>query len=337
MKDAKDKEFNIENTQWTQAKDLVAGDVALSANGARLQIVSIEIDDRSETVYNFEVEDFHTYFVGEVGVWVHNAEYIVKKGEKVSTIADKFGISKEALLTANPKAKDRGYFLAGEEINVPGSGSQVDGSQTATQYLNAGNAQLKKIKELFSSLNPFSEKVKPAFGQAEVLPNGNIVPIPLSQERYSICANGGDCERTLHYQNHDGNYEDMYHGGLDLHAPFGTPIPVAVGGTIVNVNDGFSDQVRGSGAGNNVIIRDKDGINHLYAHLKKDSIPSYLKIGVTVKPNEIIGELGNSGNSYGAHLHYELTQNGRNINPITSEKNSFKKCEMNKKNKCKPD
>jgi hypothetical protein len=53
--DAKDKEFNIENTQWTQAKDLVAGDVALSADGARLQIVSIEIDDRSKTVFNFEV------------------------------------------------------------------------------------------------------------------------------------------------------------------------------------------------------------------------------------------------------------------------------------------
>jgi hypothetical protein len=75
LKDAKDKEFNIENTQWTQAKDLVSGDVALSAEGAKLQIVSIEIDDRAETVYNFEVEDFHTYFVGEVGVWVHNAEY----------------------------------------------------------------------------------------------------------------------------------------------------------------------------------------------------------------------------------------------------------------------
>jgi hypothetical protein len=77
--DAKDKEFNIENTQWTQAKDLVSGDVALSADGAKLQIVSIEIDDRAETVYNFEVEDFHTYFVGEVGVWVHNADVGYKK------------------------------------------------------------------------------------------------------------------------------------------------------------------------------------------------------------------------------------------------------------------
>ncbi len=32
------------------------------------------MDGREETVYNFEVEDFHTYFVGEAGVWVHNDE-----------------------------------------------------------------------------------------------------------------------------------------------------------------------------------------------------------------------------------------------------------------------
>jgi hypothetical protein len=33
------------------------------------------VDGREETVYNFEVEDFHTYFVGEAGVWVHNDSY----------------------------------------------------------------------------------------------------------------------------------------------------------------------------------------------------------------------------------------------------------------------
>ena len=31
--------------------------------------------DEPETVYNFQVEDFHTYFVGENKIWVHNADY----------------------------------------------------------------------------------------------------------------------------------------------------------------------------------------------------------------------------------------------------------------------
>ncbi|MBW0435906.1 hypothetical protein HGB47_20065 [Leptospira yasudae] len=70
-----DQEFRIENTQWKEAKDLAAGDVTLTAEGDVLKVVSIVIDQKQETVFNFEVEVDHTYFVGEVGVWVHNEAY----------------------------------------------------------------------------------------------------------------------------------------------------------------------------------------------------------------------------------------------------------------------
>ncbi|TGL65928.1 polymorphic toxin-type HINT domain-containing protein [Leptospira sarikeiensis] len=68
----KRKNFEIENSEWKQAKDLQSGDITLTVNGETLEIESVLVEDRSETVYNFEVEDFHTYFVSEVGVWVHN-------------------------------------------------------------------------------------------------------------------------------------------------------------------------------------------------------------------------------------------------------------------------
>ncbi|RHX80920.1 polymorphic toxin-type HINT domain-containing protein, partial [Leptospira yasudae] len=68
-------EFKVDNTKWTQAKDLVVGDVTLTVEGDILKVTSILIDQREEAVYNFEVETNHTYFVGEVGVWVHNADY----------------------------------------------------------------------------------------------------------------------------------------------------------------------------------------------------------------------------------------------------------------------
>ncbi|WP_207761506.1 polymorphic toxin-type HINT domain-containing protein [Leptospira perolatii] len=67
--------FSVENSEWTQAWNLKAGDITLTASGDTLEINSIEVDTRGEKVYNFEVEDFHTYFVGETGVWVHNADY----------------------------------------------------------------------------------------------------------------------------------------------------------------------------------------------------------------------------------------------------------------------
>ena len=48
-------------------------------NGEDLVIVKFFIEETAESVsvYNFQVEDYHTYFVGECAVWVHNAECIV--------------------------------------------------------------------------------------------------------------------------------------------------------------------------------------------------------------------------------------------------------------------
>lgn len=67
--------------------------MALGADGQELVVADVTIDERAETVYNFEVEEYHTYFVGEVGVWVHNAEYDMTKikGFKKSGILGKVG------------------------------------------------------------------------------------------------------------------------------------------------------------------------------------------------------------------------------------------------------
>lgn len=67
----------MELSEWTEAKELKSGDLTFTADGKLLAISSIEVDGREETVYNFEVEDFHTYFVGESGIWVHNDSYVI--------------------------------------------------------------------------------------------------------------------------------------------------------------------------------------------------------------------------------------------------------------------
>ncbi|MCZ8239868.1 MAG: polymorphic toxin-type HINT domain-containing protein [Leptospiraceae bacterium] len=63
---------SIDFSDWTKAKDLKSGDLAFTTDGKLLTISSVDVENRDETVYNFEVEDFHTYFVGESGIWVHN-------------------------------------------------------------------------------------------------------------------------------------------------------------------------------------------------------------------------------------------------------------------------
>lgn len=59
---------------WTAAVNLRAGDILLSVNGEYVVVEQIqhEILENPTTVYNFEVEDFHTYYVGDTGVLVHN-------------------------------------------------------------------------------------------------------------------------------------------------------------------------------------------------------------------------------------------------------------------------
>ncbi len=66
--------FYVDKLGWTLAKNLRAGDVLVLSNGEYVVIewIQHEILESPIKVYNFEVEDFHTYFVGESSVLVHN-------------------------------------------------------------------------------------------------------------------------------------------------------------------------------------------------------------------------------------------------------------------------
>ena len=64
--------FWVSGRGWVAAQELQPGDEVYTSRGGWLRVSGGTWMDRTTTVYNFEVEDFHTYFVGEVGVWVHN-------------------------------------------------------------------------------------------------------------------------------------------------------------------------------------------------------------------------------------------------------------------------
>ncbi|MGN0632908.1 MAG: polymorphic toxin-type HINT domain-containing protein [Oscillospiraceae bacterium] len=66
--------FYVYQHGWIQAANLRAGDVLVLSNGELVVVewVQHEILEEAVNVYNLEVQDFHTYFIGESGVWVHN-------------------------------------------------------------------------------------------------------------------------------------------------------------------------------------------------------------------------------------------------------------------------
>lgn len=96
------------------------------------------------------------------------------------------------------------------------------------------------------------------------------------------------------------------HKGMDFAAPTGTPI-YAAGDGVVEVagwNGGFGKYVR---------IRHNGTYKTAYAHMSR--IDSRVKPGQRVRQRQIIGYVGTTGRSTGPHLHYEVHQNGKQVNP----------------------
>ncbi len=97
------------------------------------------------------------------------------------------------------------------------------------------------------------------------------------------------------------------HKGLDYGAPSGTPI-LAAGDGVVSFT---KSQARGYGRH----IQIKHNATHatLYAHLSK--FASGIKPGTRVSQGQVIGYVGATGMATGPHLHYEVIQNGKKVNP----------------------
>ena len=82
--------FYVQGRGFIEAGHLLVGDKLISAIGDDLTIEDyhIELTDEPVSVYNFQVEDFHTYFVGDCAVWIHNSECGISEIEYHKTSKD---------------------------------------------------------------------------------------------------------------------------------------------------------------------------------------------------------------------------------------------------------
>ncbi|WP_239613520.1 polymorphic toxin-type HINT domain-containing protein [Cohnella mopanensis] len=64
--------FWVNGKGWVVVKDLIVGDSLVQSNGNTLKIDNITIVNENVTVYNMTVDEFHTYFVSDLNIWVHN-------------------------------------------------------------------------------------------------------------------------------------------------------------------------------------------------------------------------------------------------------------------------
>ena len=95
-----------------------------------------------------------------------------------------------------------------------------------------------------------------------------------------------------------------FHCGVDFPAPVGTPVNATASGVVV-----FSGWDGGYGL--SVVIEHGSGTRTLFGHLSGVSVGS----GDPVNAGQVIGQVGSTGRSTGPHLHYEIREGGRPVDP----------------------
>ncbi len=97
-----------------------------------------------------------------------------------------------------------------------------------------------------------------------------------------------------------------FHNGIDIGAPYGTPVWAAAGGYV------WRTGWLGS-CGLGVLIRHRKGMMTYYCHLSQILAP----VGKWVKRREVIGQIGSTGRSTSPHLHFSLLLQGKPVNPMS--------------------
>ena len=95
------------------------------------------------------------------------------------------------------------------------------------------------------------------------------------------------------------------HAGIDISAPSGTPIRAADSGRVVLL--GWT-----GGYGNYTCVQHTSSMSTCYAHQSGYNTSS----GAGVRQGQVIGYVGNTGHSFGAHLHFEVRLGGQPVNPL---------------------
>lgn len=119
---------------------------------------------------------------------------------------------------------------------------------------------------------------------------------------------GARMSSSFGYRKHPILGYNKLHTGVDFAARTGTPIFAAGSGTVdfIGWKGGYGKYIR---------IRHNSRYKTAYAHMSR--FAKSLKKGSKVKQRQVIGYVGSTGRSTGPHLHYEVHQNGKAINPRT--------------------
>jgi murein DD-endopeptidase MepM/ murein hydrolase activator NlpD len=253
--------------------------------------------------------------------------YRVSRGDAMMAIADKFKVKSETILYVNKVLGDNPHSLQpGMELTIP----PVDGlyyewqeGDTIEDVAAKFEAEPEAILTFpGNNLDLTNPEIEP--GTTIMIPGGvrklrnweaDLVTMSrgagtgTSEIGGNICG-GGPVDNSLGWpadaHSLSGNGYGPGHLAIDITAPEGSNVYAAGGGVVTMAQGGYN-----YGYGNVVQIDHGNGWVTVYAHLSV----YYVGVCQTVGQGTVIGLSGNTGNSFGAHLHFEIRIGGSNVNP----------------------
>jgi len=230
--------------------------------------------------------------------------YRVKRGDSLFGISHKFNVSVDSILTAN-NLKNAQFLQIGTELQIPNMSGVFYTVKKGDNLFRIASSYGVKVNSI-ADINDLSSEVIHT-GQRLFIPGGSLS----AWDRAVLIGTifkapvKGRITSKMGFRPDPFTGLMAYHSGIDIANSVGTPVRAAQYGRVI-----FSGY-RGH-YGKTVIVAHPQGYETCYAHLHK----IYVKRGQAVQQGEKIGLLGNTGRSTGPHLHFEVHQKGKLLDPL---------------------
>jgi murein DD-endopeptidase MepM/ murein hydrolase activator NlpD len=233
-------------------------------------------------------------------------QYKVQKGDAVSTIAKKFGVSIGAVIASN-NIRNARRLQEGVSLRIP----NIDGipySIKAGDSLSKISASFNVPIDVILDVNDLKSDIIKA-GETIFIPGARMNDLDL---RMSLGELFIYPVQSKHLTSGFGMRKDpisgelTFHTGIDLRANTGTAVMASMEGVVSVISENWL-------YGKHIIISHPNGYKTMYAHLSSASV----KQGDKVSQGRKIAEAGNTGYSTGSHLHFTIyDKSGKLVNPL---------------------